>query len=147
MNEPDTCRKYVVPNLVAAGWDDEPYWIVQFKQIIGRGTRVRDDYGKLWFNILDYTGSATRNSADPAFATREEIDGYGTIKNTEVASPTAPEDKEGELGENFLSTSDAILRACWRTRCRRPDNVSAQRRLCGDVRGEGGDTDGVHSSY
>jgi len=22
---------------------------------IGRGTRVRDDYGKLWFKILDYT--------------------------------------------------------------------------------------------
>jgi type I restriction enzyme R subunit len=39
----------------------------EFKQIIGRGTRVRDDYGKLWFNILDYTGSATRMFADPAF--------------------------------------------------------------------------------
>src|SRR5262245_24757523 len=24
----------------------------EFKQIIGRGTRVRDDYGKLFFNIL-----------------------------------------------------------------------------------------------
>jgi type I restriction enzyme M protein len=39
----------------------------EFKQIIGRGTRVRDDYGKLWFNIIDYTGSATRLFADPAF--------------------------------------------------------------------------------
>jgi len=38
-----------------------------FKQIIGRGTRVRDDYGKLWFNIVDYTGSATRLFADPDF--------------------------------------------------------------------------------
>ena len=38
-----------------------------FKQIIGRGTRVRDDYGKLWFNIVDYTGSATRLFADPEF--------------------------------------------------------------------------------
>ena len=38
-----------------------------FKQIIGRGTRVRDDYGKLWFTILDYTGSATRLFADPDF--------------------------------------------------------------------------------
>jgi type I restriction enzyme R subunit len=41
--------------------------MTEFKQIIGRGTRVRDDYGKLWFNILDYTGSATRLFADPAF--------------------------------------------------------------------------------
>ncbi len=41
--------------------------MTEFKQIIGRGTRVRDDYGKLWFNIIDYTGSATRLFADPAF--------------------------------------------------------------------------------
>ena len=39
----------------------------EFKQIIGRGTRVRDDYGKLFFNILDYTGSATTLFADPDF--------------------------------------------------------------------------------
>lgn len=41
--------------------------MVEFKQIIGRGTRVRDDYGKLYFTILDYTGSATRLFADPEF--------------------------------------------------------------------------------
>jgi type I restriction enzyme, R subunit len=41
--------------------------MVEFKQIIGRGTRVREDYGKLYFNILDYTGSATARFADPAF--------------------------------------------------------------------------------
>jgi type I restriction enzyme R subunit len=38
--------------------------MIEFKQIIGRGTRVRDDYDKLFFNILDYTGSATRMFAD-----------------------------------------------------------------------------------
>jgi type I restriction enzyme R subunit len=41
--------------------------MVEFKQIIGRGTRVRDDYGKFYFNILDYTGSATAKFADPTF--------------------------------------------------------------------------------
>jgi type I restriction enzyme, R subunit len=41
--------------------------MVEFKQIIGRGTRVRDDYGKLFFTILDSTGSATRLFADPDF--------------------------------------------------------------------------------
>jgi type I restriction enzyme R subunit len=41
--------------------------MTEFKQIIGRGTRVRTDYGKAWFNILDYTGSATRLFADPEF--------------------------------------------------------------------------------
>lgn len=41
--------------------------ISEFKQIIGRGTRVRDEFGKLFFNIIDYTGSATTNFADPEF--------------------------------------------------------------------------------
>jgi len=41
--------------------------MTEFKQIIGRGTRVRDDYGKLFFSIIDYTGSATRLFADPDF--------------------------------------------------------------------------------
>jgi type I restriction enzyme, R subunit len=39
----------------------------EFKQIIGRGTRIFEDYGKLFFTILDYTGSATEKFADPDF--------------------------------------------------------------------------------
>ncbi|HEY3228029.1 MAG TPA: type I restriction-modification enzyme R subunit C-terminal domain-containing protein, partial [Roseiflexaceae bacterium] len=61
----------------------------EFKQIIGRGTRVRDEYGKLSFGILDYTGSATRLFADPEFdgdpalITEEEIDDTGaTVQDT-----------------------------------------------------------------
>ena len=67
--------------------------MTEFKQIIGRGTRVRDDYGKFWFNIIDYTGSATRNFADPAFdgepvlATEEKIDEHGKTKSTVVIEP------------------------------------------------------------
>ncbi len=58
----------------------------EFKQIIGRGTRVRDDYGKLYFEIIDYTGSAVERVADPTFngypalATQEEIDAAGEVK-------------------------------------------------------------------
>jgi type I site-specific restriction endonuclease len=49
--------------------------MAEFKQIIGRGTRVRDDYGKHFFNIIDYTGSATRQFADPtSTANRRCID-------------------------------------------------------------------------
>ncbi|MBI4789383.1 MAG: DEAD/DEAH box helicase family protein [Chloroflexi bacterium] len=40
--------------------------IVEFKQIIGRGTRVRADFDKLWFTIIDYTG-ATALFTDPLF--------------------------------------------------------------------------------
>ncbi|AND68657.1 DEAD/DEAH box helicase [Dyella thiooxydans] len=39
----------------------------EFKQIIGRGTRLRVDYGKEFFNIIDFTGTATRHFADPEF--------------------------------------------------------------------------------
>lgn len=55
--------------------------MVEFKQIIGRGTRVREDYGKLFFNILDYTGSALSMFSDPDFDGEplppEEPDGGG----------------------------------------------------------------------
>ena len=63
--------------------------MTEFKQIIGRGTRVREDKGKMFFTILDYTGSASRNFADPEFdgepplITNEEIDEEGqTIEGT-----------------------------------------------------------------
>ena len=29
MNEADTCRKYVVPKLQAAGWENEPHSITE----------------------------------------------------------------------------------------------------------------------
>jgi type I restriction enzyme R subunit len=54
-----TCKNVVLARVIGSMCD--------FKQIIGRGTRVRDDYGKLWFNIVDYTGTATRMFADPDF--------------------------------------------------------------------------------
>jgi type I restriction enzyme R subunit len=85
-----TCKNVVLARVVTS--------MSEFKQIIGRGTRVRDDYGKLWFNILDYTGSATRLFADPAFdgdparVTETEIDNTGTvIEETE----TQPEVDDG----------------------------------------------------
>ncbi|MDI6770140.1 MAG: type I restriction-modification enzyme R subunit C-terminal domain-containing protein [Anaerolineales bacterium] len=40
--------------------------IVDFKQIIGRGTRVSEEHGKYFFTILDYVG-ATRLFYDPEF--------------------------------------------------------------------------------
>jgi type I restriction enzyme R subunit len=54
-----TCKNIAIARIVNS--------MTEFKQIIGRGSRVRADYGKLWFSILDYTGSATRLFADPDF--------------------------------------------------------------------------------
>lgn len=61
-----TCKNVVLARVVNS--------MTEFKQIIGRGTRLREDYGKTWFNIIDYTGSATKNFADPDF------DGYPEIE-------------------------------------------------------------------
>ena len=54
-----TCKNVVLARVVGS--------MSEFKQIIGRGTRLRPDYGKLAFNIIDYTGTATANFADPGF--------------------------------------------------------------------------------
>ena len=83
-----TCKNVVLARIVNS--------MTEFKQIIGRGTRVRDDYDKLFFNILDYTGSATRLFADPDFdgypaiITQEEIDGDGNVIEAEVVEPQDP---------------------------------------------------------
>lgn len=92
-----TCQNVVIARVIGSMTD--------FKQIIGRGTRVRDDYGKLFFNIVDYTGSATRLFADPefdgypAFAIEEEIDANGiTIEGTEkIDQPEEPTDDNGSI--------------------------------------------------
>ena len=68
--------------------------IVEFKQIIGRGTRLYPDEDKLTFEIIDYSG-ATAMFADPEFdgppeapPVVEEIDQDGApVVSLEVAEP------------------------------------------------------------
>ncbi len=93
-----TCKNVVLARVVGS--------MSEFKQIIGRGTRVRDDYGKLWFNIIDYTGSATAKFADPTFdatptkVTEEEIDEQGNVTDSEETDETPSDEEEGgEQGE------------------------------------------------
>ncbi|MFW6029595.1 MAG: EcoAI/FtnUII family type I restriction enzme subunit R [Halanaerobiales bacterium] len=40
--------------------------MTEFKQIIGRGTRIKEEYGKRFFTIMDFRG-VTRKFADPEF--------------------------------------------------------------------------------
>jgi len=90
-----TCKNIVLARVVGS--------MSEFKQIIGRGTRVRDDYNKLWFNIIDYTGSATRLFADPAFdgdparVTEEDVNRDG--ETTQVRETPTPYGETGEEGE------------------------------------------------
>lgn len=71
----------------------------EFKQIIGRGTRLKVDYGKEYFNIIDFTGTATRHFADPDFdgepARIEEvtIDETGEQVDSTESEPVLPTDE------------------------------------------------------
>jgi type I restriction enzyme R subunit len=94
-----TCKNVVLARVVGS--------MSEFKQIIGRGTRLRDDYGKLWFNIIDYTGAATRMFADkdfdgePTRITEEKVDECGETASTTETVPEAqepsPEDEAGPI--------------------------------------------------
>ncbi|ALX10192.1 DEAD/DEAH box helicase [Burkholderia cepacia JBK9] len=53
-----TCKLIVLDQSISS--------MTEFKQIIGRGTRLREDYRKLYFTIMDFKG-ATRLFADPDF--------------------------------------------------------------------------------
>ena len=65
--------------------------IIEFKQIIGRGTRVREDYGKMFFTIMDFRG-ATELFADPKF----DGDPVVIYKAKEKGPIVPPEEKYGE---------------------------------------------------
>src|SRR5437870_10534372 len=97
-----TCKNVVLAWVISS--------MTEFKQIIGRGTRVRDDYGKLWFNIIDYTGSATRQFADPAFDgdplewTEEDLEGRHEIKVVREVQPD--QDESAGAGPQIIEPPD-----------------------------------------
>jgi type I restriction enzyme R subunit len=98
-----TCRNIVLFKPIGS--------MVEFKQIIGRGTRLYPDKDKLWFTILDYAG-ATRLFADPDFDGEPERIAEETIYPTaeeEVAPPVGvgegPMHEETE-GEDISFSSD-----------------------------------------
>ena len=53
-----TCKLIVLDNEIKS--------MTEFKQIIGRGTRINDDYGKQYFTIMDFR-NVTNLFADPEF--------------------------------------------------------------------------------
>lgn len=55
-----TCKNIVLDNIFGENG------MTEFKQIIGRGTRIAEDYGKMYFTVLDFR-NATRLFADPKF--------------------------------------------------------------------------------
>jgi type I restriction enzyme R subunit len=86
----EACRLVVIDQRIES--------MIEFKQIIGRGTRIREDAGKLWFTVMDFK-KATELFADPDF------DGPPIVvyEPDSGASPVPPdaastEEKEGDAG-------------------------------------------------
>jgi len=92
-----TCRNIVLFKPISSMTD--------FKQIIGRGTRVLEEKHKFWFTIIDYTG-ATRLFYDPEFdgdpvrVTKQKIDAEtGEIIESEDLAGVAQIAAEGASTE------------------------------------------------
>ncbi|QRX81823.1 EcoAI/FtnUII family type I restriction enzme subunit R [Glaciimonas sp. PAMC28666] len=66
--------------------------MTEFKQIIGRGTRINEDYDKFWFTIMDFK-KATELFADPDFD-GEPVMIYAPKVDE---SPVPPDDDEQEV--------------------------------------------------
>ncbi len=71
--------------------------MIEFKQIIGRGTRIREDFGKLYFTIIDFR-NVTKLFADP------EFDGNPVIIIDQPEGNIPPE--ETETGDEGMLTGD-----------------------------------------
>ncbi len=103
-----TCKNIVIARVVSS--------MVDFKQIIGRGTRVRDDYDKYYFNILDYTGSATRLFADPDFdgepalVTEQEMTEAGETINEITTEQTTIAESEENVDPTISDDSEGVRR-------------------------------------
>ncbi len=90
----------------------------EFKQIVGRGTRLKVDYGKEYFNIIDFTGTATSHFADPDFdgdparieeVTVDETGEQVGITEAEVEAPQEDVSVEYEPPEEKIGPDTGII--------------------------------------
>ncbi len=90
-----TCKVIVLDQTIQS--------MTEFKQIIGRGTRIKEDYGKLFFTILDFK-KATELFADPDF----DGDPVRIYEPKSDESVVPPDDVEDVDSSPDGSASDAI---------------------------------------
>lgn len=82
-----TCRLIVLDRAIGS--------MTEFKQIVGRGTRVHEDTKKFYFTLMDFRG-ATSHFADPGFD-GEPVQIYEPGENEPVSTPDdVPLTGEGE---------------------------------------------------
>ncbi len=87
-----TCKLIVLDNNINS--------MTEFKQIIGRGTRINEEYGKTFFTIMDFR-NVTDLFADPDF------DGE-PVRVKEVSEDEEFEDSENEIDETIIEDGKEI---------------------------------------
>jgi len=80
-----TCKLIVLDSVINS--------MTEFKQIIGRGTRIKEEYGKKFFTIMDFRG-VTRLFADPKFDGEPEII-YEPGDGDDIVPPEGEDDPTG----------------------------------------------------
>ncbi len=102
-----TCKLIVLDKRIAS--------MTEFKQIIGRGTRINEDYGKLFFTIMDFK-RATALFADPAFdgdpvQIYEPKDEDTVVPPDEIPNTEYPEPAGGgdELNDRLIDSAGSRL--------------------------------------
>lgn len=100
-----TCRLIVLDREVGS--------MTEFKQIVGRGTRVHEDTRKFFFTLMDFRG-ATNHFADPDFD-GEPVQIYEPGEDDPVAPPddedtaSDPGEDEGSDGEDGSREEETII--------------------------------------
>ncbi len=108
-----TCRLIVLEREVGS--------MTEFKQIVGRGTRVHEDTGKYYFTLIDFR-KATNHFADPDFD-GEPVQIYEPGEGDPVMPPDlpagAPPDDDEALPPVPATTKSSSMATCHPTsRCR-----------------------------
>ena len=86
-----TCRLIVLDRPVDS--------MTEFKQILGRGTRINEDAHKFYFTLIDFRG-ATRHFADPDFD-GEPVQVYEPQDGDLMDPPTPPTRRRSTLTRSF----------------------------------------------
>ena len=80
--------------------------LIEFKQIIGRGTRIHEDAGKFWFTIMDFK-RATELFADPDF------DGEPVVVESDRGDSITSDVAEAD-GDDGSDTDDSTVEGATR---------------------------------
>jgi type I restriction enzyme R subunit len=94
-----TCKLIVLDKTVNS--------MIEFKQIIGRGTRINEEYNKYWFTIMDFR-KATELFADPAFD-GEPVQIYEPAPGDDPVPPEGPDEGGTKEGGEEQPGEDVIV--------------------------------------